>query len=192
MPLITRIAAASSAAILLALAVPLSATAAIPPYTPPKPDTWVTTVHACSAVVTHDVPSGTFAATTPLQLAVTGASGAPTVAAFTASQVGATLLSDRAGGAQIRLEFGLAARGVYDVTLVQQGTQRVSYGVITLDNTCAAAAVDPPARPLARTGTTIDFQVVWGAAVAAGLGLALWAFTAFRSRRRRPRTSRVR
>ena len=185
MPLITRIAAASSAAILLAIAAPLSAGAATAPYTPPSPDTWTTTVHACSAEVTHDVPGATFAASTPLQLAVTGTSGAPTVAAFTASRLSATLVSDSAGGARIKLDFGPAARGVYDVTLAQQGTQRISYGVVNVDNTCAAAAVDPPATPLASTGTAIDFQVLWGAAVAAGLGAALWAFTALRSRRRR-------
>ena len=76
------------------------------------------------------------------------------------------------------------------MTLVEQGTQRSSYGVVNVDNTCAAA--DPPADPLARTGTAIDFQVLWGAAVAAGLGLAGWAFSAFRSRRRRPRTDQAR
>ena len=106
MPLITRIAAASSAALLLALAVPLSAGAATAPYTPPKPETWSTTVHGCSAVLTHEVPSATFDATAPLQLAVAGTSGAPTLAAFSASQVSATTMSDGAGGAEITIHFG--------------------------------------------------------------------------------------
>lgn len=191
MPLLTRSLLAAGAAALIAVAAPLPAHAT-PAYPPLQPDTWAVTIHP-GTVVTHTVPQHTFDETSGLRLGVTGTSSAPTLGTFAASQLGAPMQSSGTGGAVIRLDFGLTTRGVYDVTLVQSGTDHNSYGVVTVIPD--AAAVVPAAQSntaaaatrLPQTGTHIDEGVLWGAAAAVVVGAVLWAVTAVRRRARRAR-----
>ena len=186
MPAMKRsfVAAGAAATLALALAAPLSAAAQPHPYTPLKPDTWRITIHP-GTIVTHPVPDATFDDNiTNLQLAVTGNSPSPSLALFTASQFGAQLASGSNGGATIKLNFGMDARGVYDVTLTQPGTENNSYGVVTvITDDAAPTAVTkavPPAANLARTGTSIEFGVLWGAGAAVVAGILFWVISRVR------------
>lgn len=184
----SAVAAATAAAALLAVAVPVSAHADQAQYPPLKPDIWSVTIHP-DTVVTHNVPGNTFNHSCGLQLAVTGTSPAPTLATFaSASQLAAPMSSDSAGGAVVKLDFGLTTRGVYDVTLAQSCSGSSSYGVVTVIPD-AAAAVDAPdaataqlAGALPQTGTSINLGVLWGAAAAIVVGGAIWIGAAVRRR----------
>jgi len=182
MRLFSRSVAVLGAAALLAVSVPVAAQADPAPYTPLKPETWSATVISCT-ITTHEVPAHTFDGSAGLQLSVSGTSPAPTLAVFGASQLTARMVSDGAGGAEIRLDFGQAATGVYHVTLVEPGTENTSYGVVTVTPACDPADPASIAAALPRTGTTIDYRALWGAAGAVAIGLLLWGAAALRRSR---------
>jgi hypothetical protein len=171
----------AAATLALALAFPLSASATPDPYTPLKPDPWSATIASCSTL-TRQIADHTFDDNVDLALTVTGVSAAPTIATFSASQLTSHLTSTSTGGAKLSLDFGSATRGVYEVTLVEPGTEHAAYGVVTV--TAACGAVDPApatsASTLARTGTDIDFRVLWGAGAAVLAGALFWVISRLR------------
>ncbi|WP_162940251.1 hypothetical protein [Gryllotalpicola protaetiae] len=186
MHVLSRSAAAVGAAALLAVVVPFAAQADPAPYTPLKPDPWSASIASCSSL-TRQIPAHTFDSNVALTLSVSGASASPTFAMFTAAQVSKQITSSSDGGAAFSLDFGHGAGGVYNVNLVEPGTQNAAYGTVTVTAACGAVDPKPVAAGLAKTGTTIDYRTLWGAGVAAGLGVVLWAVAAVR---RRPRSRR--
>lgn len=179
MSFLAKALAGAAAATLLAIAVPLSASAT-PAYTPHKPDSWQRTIVPQTSV-RHTIPNETFDPCAPLQVSVTSESPSPSLATFAASQLTGALTSDcHGGGAIVKLDFGADTHGVYDVTVSQAGTDRVSYGVVTVIP--AADPADPAS--LARTGTTIDLGVLWGAGAAIAAGIVLWVLSRVRRRTR--------
>lgn len=175
---LTRALLVAVAAPLLALAVPIAAAAAPAPYAPGKPDTWSRTITP-STVVTHRVPSGVFEPSATVDLTVTAECAPPALAVVSASRLDGRIVSDASGGAVVKLDFGATTCGVYDVTAAEPGSERVSYGVVTVVTADPASA---SASLLARTGTVIDIGVL-GAAAAALIGGAVLLLVA-RSRRR--------
>ncbi|GAA4174912.1 hypothetical protein [Gryllotalpicola koreensis] len=171
----------AAATLALALAFPLSAAATPDPYTPAKPDPWSVTIASCSTL-TRQIPDHTFDDDVDLALTVSGVSAAPTVATFSASQVTSHLTSTSSGGAELNLHFGSATSGVYEVTLVEPGTEHAAYGTVTV--TAACGAVDPApaasASKLARTGTDISVGVLWGAGAAVVAGALFWVISRLR------------
>ncbi|GAA4166133.1 hypothetical protein GCM10022286_30270 [Gryllotalpicola daejeonensis] len=186
MSFLAKVLAGAAAATLLAIAAPLSASAT-PAYTPHRPDSWARTIVPQTSV-RHTIPNETFDPCAALQVSVTSESPSPTLATFAASQLTGALTSDcHGGGAVVKLDFGADTHGVYDVTVSQPGTDRVSYGVVTVIPAKSAAAVAAdPADPssLARTGTTIDMGVLWGAGAAIAAGIVLWVLSRVRRRTR--------
>jgi hypothetical protein len=183
MSFLAKVLAGAAAATLLAIAAPLSASATTA-YTPHRPDNWARTIVPQTSV-RHTIPNETFDPCAALHVSVTSESPSPTLATFAASQLTGALTSDcHGGGAVVKLDFGPDTHGVYDVTVSQPGTDRVSYGVVTVipAKSTAADAADPSS--LARTGTTIDTGVLWGAGAAIAAGIVLWVLSRVRRRTR--------
>jgi hypothetical protein len=185
MPYLARVLAVAAAAPLLAVAIPIAASAAPTGYPAPKPDSWDRTITPAT-VVTHSVPGGVFDPNAPLQLTVTGEAAAPTIGLFAASQVNGQLASNSAGGAVVKLDFGSTTHGVYDVTVTEPGSSDASYGVVTVIPATTAADITKTASDpvLAHTGTTVDLGVLWGAVAALAAGALLWVASRVRRRSR--------